>query len=205
MNHQEQITPTQKQKTARVKKNKFLSKLAILASAVLFVVGVGYGLSTLFPQVGARDQISPAQAQQITREFSKLQTIDFSKVQPGDIENALDSMHLPSGQRRTLSQDLKSQNNNTELVWLILWDFATQDGDIVNVSSAGYSATIPLLKQPTRIAIPIDGSRQIIIQGNTDGGGGITLGVKNGNNPVQLPIIRPGETIHLTASISSGL
>ncbi len=205
MNHQEQIPQRQKQKTAQVKRNKLLSKLTILASAILFVVGVGYGLSTLFPQVVVRDHISSAQSQQIVKEFSKLQAITFNKVKPREIDNALDSMNLPSGQRSTLSQDLKSQNNNAELVWLTLWDFATEDGDIVNVSSAGYSVVIPLLKQPTRIAVPIDGSRQIAIQGNIDGGGGITLGVKNGNNPVQLPIIRPGETIHLTASISSGL
>lgn len=198
--------------------NKRRSGSSILKSVFVLLavmLGMGYGMTALHDP-GGEDRVSLAARQQLLKDYNNLDPIKLKPVLDQDTDQALDLMRLQPSQRKLLKQKLSSQSaqyfsksfqmrprsssNETALNWITLWDFASQDGDVVTVSSAGYTVDVPLLKSPTRIAIPINSSRTIELTGNTDGGGGITLALMSGSFQTSLPVLRVGETINLSIS-----
>ncbi|MBI5785325.1 MAG: hypothetical protein HZA64_07710 [Rhodocyclales bacterium] len=177
---------------------------AILFGAAL-VVGAGYGLTAWLDPLPV-DHVTEKQKSELLTEFTKLKGISIAQVAGGDMERAMDSMRLDPAARQALTRRLEvtkpsppdqPEVRETILAELTLWDFAAQDGDIVRVSSAGYEIEVSLLSQPTTVPIPVDGSRVIKIQGARDGGGGITLGIQNGTQPISLPVLKPGQVLNL--------
>lgn len=66
----------------------------------------------------------------------------------------------------------------TQTSRMLIWDFAAEDGDIVEVRVNGktINSRVHLLNEPKAIEIPVPGKVEII--GVKDGVGGITYGVK---------------------------
>lgn len=166
---------------------------------------MGFALTSFFQQPSG-DNLSDSKKTQIADEFSKVASLQLETVPAADLKSAINSMGLDQQQRAILENALRnstspqqdsSQDNTVKMMWLELWNFASQDGDSVSISSAGYQATFPILKAPSRIAVPVDANQPIQVTGVHDGGGGITLGAKNGQNRLSLPILAPGQTIQL--------
>lgn len=81
----------------------------------------------------------------------------------------------------------------TQTSRMLIWDFAAEDGDIVEVRVNGktINSRVHLLNEPKAIEIPVPGKVEII--GVKDGVGGITYGVKfpgNVSNRAYLMLLR---------------
>ena len=183
----------------------------LLAAALALVGGLSYGMSAIWNPT-PYDRVSDAEKSELISAFSKLESVKVEPVTDEDREAALDSMRLAPHQRQALKGALAAphsappvgapgtQADVPDLVWLVLWDFAAADGDIVRVSTAGYKVDIPLHSVQTRIAVPVDAARMIEIVGVRDGGGGITLGVQNEAGVLSLPVLQVGQTLSLPVS-----
>ena len=199
--------PTPPTKKGRSKKSLWMRAIAM---SLIFVVGLGYGLSNLYNPSNS-DNINAVEKQQLVDNFTKLKSIKVKAVEADELDSALDTMKLPPVERDSLRKalgdyyqvpapDTSPEVNQTVLAWLSVWDFATQDGDIIHISSAGYEIDVPLLKGITRIAVPVDASSTAKVTGTTDGGGGITLGIMSEASPVSFPVIGIGQTLLIPLS-----
>lgn len=190
-------------------RNKLL-KLAIIATAIAVLS------SAVIPYaVNNGDDLSPVQSAKITESMSNFAPVKLELVRTDELQKALDTIPLNPQEKQQLVQDLTKQNpekqklpaNNApasltltdqpQLAWIELWDFAAQDGDIVQVTSGNYSIQVDLLKSPSKISVPVK-DNFIQLTGVADGGGGITVGVNTGN--AQQLIIKPGTQFLLPIS-----
>ncbi len=187
------------------------SKLKLILAGMMLVAGLGFGMTAIW-RSASNDNVSKSEQAELIAEFAKLKSIDVEAVAVQDVDPALDSMQLQIPQRQQLQTALSNHNapsttaisslphSETSLVWITLWDFAAADGDVVHVSTAGYEMDIVLKKSQTRIAVPVDSSKTVKISGVHDGGGGITLGIKNGAGMVSLPVLQTSQTLTLPVS-----
>lgn len=208
MKHLEPLPAHASKKQNQLDAPRRSSKLTLFIAGAFLVAGIGSGMSALWGPPTS-DQLSNTQKAELIAEFAKLKTVSVEQVATQDLGKALETMRLAPDQRQKLEAELSAIDPNsprsattaakdsTALVWVTLWDFADPDGDIIHVSSAGYEINIPLQKNQTRIAVPVDGSKAIKISGVRDGGGGITLGVQSGASPVSLPVLTVGQSITL--------
>ncbi len=174
-----------------------ISKLALIAG--LLITGVGYSISAWWSPLPA-DHLTEKEKAELVTGFTQLRTISVEKIKDQDIDLALDKMRLDPSSRQALKQTLDkntSRSPSTILVKVTVWDFASQDGDVVRLSSSGYSIDVALLNEPVVFTLPVDASQTIQLTGVHDGGGGITLGVQNGTGKVLLPVISEGQAITL--------
>lgn len=183
------------------------SAFKLLVAAVLLVGGAGFGMTRLW-NASTSDNISDSRKSELVAEFAQLKSVEIERVAEQDVDAALDTMRLSPDQRQqlktkvsenraSLSPSLNLEVDPSQLVWITLWDFASADGDVVHLSSAGYESDVTLQKQHIRIAVPLDSSKTVKVTGVHDGGGGITLGVQKGASPFMLPVLRPGQTLTL--------
>ncbi len=186
------------------KRNRKTTGLALLLAGVAIVGGLGSGM-THFWGDAPEDSISDAQRQELTQNFLKAGTVQLEQVADADVAKALASMKLKPEQARILKQEVDKQatqsSDPTRLAWLDIWDFASQDGDVVHVSAAGYEVDVTILKAHTRVAVPVDASKSVVLTGVVDGGGGITLGVQTGTGELLLPVLSPGESLTLPVAL----
>lgn len=189
---------------SRPRKPRNAASLATIFVALLVAVAAGgYAMSSLMGPT-QHDQVSSAQKAELIAQFTKLRAVAIEPVSAGDIDKVLDEMKLDPLSRRALKGNLEKPALNGErtvMAKLVLWDWMAQDGDVVRVSSAGYTVDVPLLKAQTVVTIPVDGSRTIQLTGVNDGGGGITLGVQSGDGLVSLPVLANGQVLSLPVSL----
>ena len=197
--------------TAQIKKAKPLasgsSGWKTIFASLLLITGLGYGM-TSFWNSSQVDNVPAAQKAELVTAFSQLDKISVELVKESETADALNSMRLAPNERKHLKQNIVHNNprfsepkmisnNEVALAWVELWDFAAVDGDVVSVTSAGYSVTIPLQGMPSRIPVPLDSTGTITIIGIRDGGGGVTLGVQSGASAMSLPVLKVGQTLSL--------
>lgn len=183
---------------------KGLPKFRLAIIAALLVLGGGSLLTAWWP--GSSDHVSNATRNELQKSFATLTPLQLEPVAPQDMERALDTMHLDTPQRAQLRAAVTSslathQTDQTRLVWVEVWDFASEDGDVVHLASAGFSIDCNLLNAHQRIAIPVDATHRLTVTGAVDGGGGITLGIHTNTGPVLLPVLAPGQTLQLPLGI----
>lgn len=186
------------QMAPKVQPKKRNSKIKLAAIFLGLTLGAG-SLMTALWGTPSGDDLSESDKAALVSAFSNTHSLQLIPVAAHEIDTALDLMQLDPKQRSALQSTLNAQTGTTpqqsRLGWIELWDFASQDGDIVRISSAGYELDYPLLNAPARLAVPIDGTSTIKIVGVTDGGGGITLGLRSGATAISLPVIQPGQSL----------
>ena len=189
--------PVARSTVSQSPQNRSFSK-PIFTISTLFVIGsIGFGLTALLNPIPS-DRLTDDQKVELRENFSQVLPIAIEQIQ--DYKKVLDAMPLNSSSRETLKTALdikKNSSNTTSLAWVVLWDFATEDGDAVNLSSAGYEIVITLSNKPTPVAIPVDANHAIQLTGISDGGGGITVGIKSDTNNISLPILPVGEVLRI--------
>lgn len=186
----------------RAKKGLTRFRLAIIAA--VWVLGGGSLLTAWWP--GSSDHVSNATRNELQKSFASLAPLQLESVKPQDLERALDTLHLDAPQRAQLRAAVTSSTSihsadQTRLVWVEVWDFAAEDGDVVHLASAGFTIDCNLLNAHQRIAMPVDATRRLTVTGALDGGGGITLGIQTSTGPVLLPVLAPGQTLQLPLGI----
>ena len=161
---------------------------ALLAAGALGVAAIGGALAFGFG--GSNDGLSASDAAARTAAFPS--AIALPLVTDAELDDAIDTMALPPQQKVTLKRDV--ENGNVRLAWLSIWDDQAEDGDVVRVTSGGFSAVVGLYHAPARIGVPV-GSGGLTITGVQDGNGGITAGIHADGGPVLTPVLRPGQSL----------
>jgi hypothetical protein len=198
------------------------SSTSLLAGAVLAVAVLGYGLTSWMTP---SDRISEQEKAAIETQFASLKSLQLAPVQKQDVQSALQAMPLQPDARQALANTLlqskiaerieniriQAQGSGAQgaaatsgtvaLAEITLSDFASQDGDVVLVSSGGYEIEVALLNQLKPVTIPVDASGTITITGLRDGGGGITAAIHGPSGMVRLPVRSPGQAITIPVNL----
>lgn len=106
---------------------------------------------------------------------------------------ALIKMTAPEKER--LSYELESGNIRIAAIWL--WDNQAEDGDAVQVAAGGFSQNISISNSPTMYYVPVQTGTSARITAISDGGGGVTLGVKTIVGPFPLPPLVVGQSLEV--------
>ena len=198
-------TPQSPVPRARSKEKRKASGLAMVLASLVVIGGLGFGMTHFWGDAPG-DSISDARRQELTQNFLQASSVQLERVADADVDKAIASMNLKPEQARILKQQLEKNatqpaDQTTQLAWLDIWDFASQDGDIVHVSAAGYEMDVPMMNAQTRVAVPVDASKSVLVTGVVDGGGGITLGLKTGASELLLPVLAPGESLTVPVAL----
>lgn len=168
----------------------------VLFSASALAAGVALavlGLTILQPSPpGDTDLTDSAKAQRIAT-FQAHGVLTVPVVTDAERTIALEQMALPDIDRQALARDLV--NGRTKLAWVTLWDDLEEDGDVVELSGAGFTRAVALTHVPQRFAIPLGNDGQFTVKGVRDGGGGITVSAEADGQPLPLPLMNPGEAV----------
>ena len=132
------------------------------------------------------------------------------RLDANEARSAIQNLPLPDDQKTALAQNIvptaDSQTQAAQPAWdkggqqmveLVLWDNVAEDGDVVQVSSLGYSQTITITHAKQTLYFPAQYDVPVTITGIHDGGGGITLGFTGSGQPVSLPVMAEGQVISL--------
>lgn len=139
----------------------------------------------------AESPLSAAAEADRLREFEFAPPIAVAAVLPQERAWATASMQVPEGQLRQLEQQ------RPELIWLTLFDDRHEDGDAVAVISDGFSQLVQLTHQPVRVALPRPRNGIVLVRGEQDGSGGITVAVVDSTGPLPMPVMRVGQVVRL--------
>ncbi len=208
----QQIQPRQRRDRQRPVRRPSLWKLA--AMVVVLAGTAGFGLTHFFPPSGA-DKVTPQEADARVQAFARAPPLLLLPIGRDKADAVVSAMDMPAADKDALRRDLgvatssapapalapgvkpAADPNARQLVELVLWDTHSADGDVVRVRSAGFSRDVVLSKAPTVVFVPVDGSGALQIQGVTDGGGGITLGVRGPQSEILMPVMSPGQVLNL--------
>lgn len=171
------------------KKIKPLIAGAVLALGMAAAIAFGGLFSSRAQDTG----LSQTQIAERAANFTGHGMVSLPIIGSGDQDAAINEMALPEAQTDQLKSDI--QAGKVKLVWLTLWDDMAEDGDIVQVESAGYSASVLLTNAPQRVALPLPGTGVVNLTGTKDGGGGITLAVMSGSTQVAVPVLQTGQSV----------
>lgn len=123
--------------------------------------------------------------------------IGLPVVKESELKEALATISSDQDRQKLATQ---VQQKQTTLVWVTLWDTAAEDGDVVRVTSDGFSQEVLIRHNPTKVAVPLPSSGTVAVTGSYDGGGGITLGILSNSSKILMPYVRVGQVINVPVS-----
>lgn len=96
---------------------------------------------------------------------------------------------------RHASRDVEFQTHNRGGDKVILWDWGSEDGDVVRIAGQ----EIELRNAPAVLPLSLEPNTTVEVLGVRDGGGGITVGVSvPGAQPgIRIMSLRPGQVGHI--------
>ncbi|MFC2407026.1 MAG: hypothetical protein ACFNTM_05060 [Cardiobacterium sp.] len=190
---------------------------ALITAALVIGLG-GWGLTRFFddgnsggvPASAAADNLTQAEKDARAQQFAAVPRYALRRLDATEARSAIQNLPLPDDQKTALAQNIvptaDSQTQAAQPAWdkggqqmveLVLWDNVAEDGDVVQVSSLGYSQTITITHAPQTVYFPAQYDVPVTITGIHDGGGGITLGFTGSGQPVSLPVMTEGQVISL--------
>ena len=202
----------------REKPRKSSLSLALITAALIIGLG-GWGLTQLFDGGNSGGAVATATADNLTQaekdaraqQFSAVPRYTLRRLDANEARSAIQNLPLPDAQKAALTENIAPatpagqtqpaqpawENGGQQMVELVLWDNVAEDGDVVQVSSLGYSQTITITHAPQTVYFPAQYDVPVTITGIHDGGGGITLGFTGSGQPVSLPVMAEGQVISL--------
>lgn len=190
---------------------------ALLIAALVIGLG-GWGLTRFFddgnsggvPASTAADNLTQAEKDARAQQFAAVPRYALRRLDATEARSVIQNLPLPDAQKAALAENIAPaansqtqaaqpawENGGQQMVELVLWDNVAEDGDVVQVSSLGYSQTITITHAPQTIYFPAQYDVPVTITGIHDGGGGITLGFTGSGQPVSLPVMAEGQVISL--------
>ena len=166
------------------------------------------------------DEMDSSAQRERSEAFAAIGSLNLKAIADAEIDTAIDTMQLDPKSKQALKVDIApvmkvvpaaakpdtfpkpandiSQPSSIRLVWISVWDTDAEDGDVIKITSQGYSRKVTLTKKPIPFAIPVPTSGVINITGIRDGeGGGITVGLESGTSQAIFPIMSVGQTLGL--------
>ena len=202
----------------REKPRKSSLSLALITAALIIGLG-GWGLTQLFDGGNSGGAVATATADNLTQaekdaraqQFSAVPRYALRRLDATEARSVIQNLPLPVAQKAALTENIAPatpagqtqpaqpawENGGQQMVELVLWDNVAEDGDVVQVSSLGYSQTITITHAPQTVYFPAQYDVPVTITGIHDGGGGITLGFTGSGQPVSLPVMAEGQVISL--------
>ena len=200
----------------REKPRKSSLSLALITAALIIGLG-GWGLTRFFddgnsggvPASTAADNLTQAEKDARAQQFAAVPRYALRRLDATEARSVIQNLPLPDAQKAALTENIAPatpagqtqpaqpawENGGQQMVELVLWDNVAEDGDVVQVSSLGYSQTIT--HAPQTVYFPAQYDVPVTITGIHDGGGGITLGFTGSGQPVSLPVMAEGQVISL--------
>lgn len=176
------------------------------------------------------DNVSQSDRQMRSDAFAAMAPLRLVAIPGKDLTNAIDTMHLSSDQKQALRSSIASptppipavataerprpagepeafhrgsEPRPLRLAWITLWDTDVEDGDVVRITSQGYSRTVTLTKAPITFAIPVPDDGVVNVVGVKDGdGGGITVGLASGESKAVFPVMSVGQVLGLKIKVN---
>ena len=143
------------------------------------------------------DDMSQQQVQQITAQFQNavadFPLVDLSK--PEERAKAQTALNLPGPEAQKIMQ--AADSGQLQLAWVTVWDNCADDGDIIQISSQGFSAKVNLHNTPTTVVIPVTSGGTVQLTGVYDGGGGITAAARTLAGEIPFPPLDLGTSATL--------
>ena len=202
----------------REKPRKSSLSLALITAALIIGLG-GWGLTQLFDGGNSGGAVATATADNLTQaekdaraqQFSAVPRYALRRLDANEARSVIQNLPLPDAQKAALTENIAPatpagqtqpaqpawENGGQQMVELVLWDNVAEDGDVVQVSSLGYSQTITITHAKQTMYFPAQYDVPVTITGIHDGGGGITLGFTGSGQPVSLPVMAEGQVISL--------
>jgi hypothetical protein len=171
------------------------ARRGLLLGALIIAAGIGTGYVLLGQK--ARDDISQADRQAMLAAAATAvltpQRVDLAN--PQEVEKARQALDLPPPQADQLVA--AARQGKPQLAWIILRDFADEDGDVAEISTGGLTRTVTLTTAPQTVAVPLVPGDFLRVKGINEGaGGGVTVAVIAGGAEVKLPL-QVGQTVSL--------
>lgn len=168
-----------------------LKKGFSIAAVVLGMLVGAYWMASPSPEPEPTQVQIEARTQQYQQSLAEVGgVVGVPRVKDSERQEAL--VLISSDQDR---QSLEQKP--VPLVWITLWDTEAEDGDVVRVTSEGFSQEVLIRHALARIPIPLPSSGKVAITGSHDGGGGITIGILSGSQRIPVPYLRVRQTIHV--------
>lgn len=168
-------------------------KMALLGAALVAGSAIGF----LFTGTSGGDSMTFSERDRVQREFlvASQQPLVLGEVSKDQVPEKVAELGLAPQDAQKLLADVNDGKSRMLILGLV--DFASEDGDIVSVSSSGLTVEVPLFKGINVVAIPVAGSgpAQITVTGVYDGGGGITVSGSGPNGQLPLPVMLVGESV----------
>lgn len=166
-----------------------------LLVAALITGLLGWGLGAWLSPIDNLSQQEIVQREQLFA--SRMQPFSIPVLDKDEVLQQVQQLPLSGEQQSNLLAQLLKSNANTRLVALTVWDDVAPDGDVIQISSAGYTQSVTLSKSPQTLHFPVSEERPVVITGIHDGGGGITLGFTGSGQPVALPVLAEGQSLNI--------
>ena len=159
----------------------------VLVGAVALKIGAAGPLA---------DDVPADDVQRRVAAFAQMGAVPVRLVSLAEMSQAIASLALSSAQGERLTDDLGAGRRT--LVWLELYDSDVEDGDVVEIRSAGFTRAITLTKTPVGVVVPVEPGGAVTLAGLIDGGGGgVTVGVNTRQGRLSLPPLSVGQTLVL--------
>lgn len=177
-----------------------VSPYAALAGVVALAIGsmAFYGLGNLKPGEAGRsgdvgkDAVFTIPADKAHGAFTVLPS-NFQQS-PASV---LVQLKMPEAEKQRLAEKLA--DGSVRLAAVTVWDTMDEDGDIVEVSAAGFVQRVTIMHKPATFFLPLQPGGSVTIKAVHDGYGGVTLGVRTITGNLPLPRLAVGQSVEIPA------
>jgi hypothetical protein len=113
---------------------------------------------------------------------------------PGSV---LVQLKMPEAEKQRLAEKLA--DGSVRLAAVTVWDTMDEDGDIVEISAAGFVQRVTIMHKPATFFLPLHPGGSVTIKAVHDGYGGVTLGVRTITGNLPLPRLTVGQSLEIPA------
>lgn len=113
---------------------------------------------------------------------------------PGSV---LAQLKMPEAEKQRLAEKLA--DGSVRLAAVTVWDTMDEDGDVVEISAAGFVQQVTITRKPATFFVPLHPGGNVTIKAVRDGYGGVTLGVRTITGSLPLPRLAVGQSLEMPA------
>lgn len=113
---------------------------------------------------------------------------------PGSV---LIQLKMPEAEKQRLAEKLA--DGSVRLAAVTVWDTMDEDGDVVEISAAGFVQRVTIMHKPATFFLPLHPGGSVMIKAVHDGYGGVTLGVRTITGNLRLPRLGVGQSVEIPA------
>lgn len=169
------------------------ARITLAAAIAMCAASAGYW--QIAGAVSSGDDLSSGDRARLAESFSRGHGSLMPLAPDTNESEWREALRIPESEEIKLLRQISS--NERALGWLTLWDNYDDDGDVVTVTAAGVTQTVPIAHVPVKVLVPYIPGQPVFVTGARDGGGGVTVAVELTTGPLPLPPLAVGQTVAL--------